>query len=202
MEGEEKRTYNIEFSCVEDREDGKVVNTRIKGHAAVFNEFADIFGFRERILPGAFTRAIKDDDVRALFNHDSNFVLGRNKSGTLDMTEDKRGLAVDIDLPDTQLVRDMVLEPINRGDVSQMSFAFRVIQDEWRHFDDKPDERDIKEVRLYDVSPVTYPAYEGTDVALASRSKSLELHEHEGDSFRNIPMLRRKLDLKIKEETV
>jgi len=198
MENKEQRTYNVTFECRQD--EGKPV--QIAGHAAVFNEFADIFGFRERILPGAFTEAINRDDVRALFNHDSNFVLGRNKSGTLRMSEDSKGLAVEIDMPDTQLIRDMVTEPINRGDVSQMSFAFRVVQDEWRHFDDKPDERDIKEVRLYDVSPVTYPAYEGTDVALASRSKSLETGKHEGASARSIPMLRRKLDLKIKEETV
>ena len=195
MEKEEKRSYNIMFEC---RAKDDSAPARISGHAAVFNEFAEIMGFRERILPGAFTAAIKRDDVRALFNHDANFVLGRNKSGTLRMSEDEQGLAIEVDLPDTQLIRDMVQEPINRGDVSQMSFAFRVLEEEWRHFDDKPDERDIKEVRLYDISPVTYPAYEGTDVALASRSKSLETKQQVFTGGKT-NMLRRKLDLKIKE---
>ena len=196
MEAEEKRTYNanLEFRADDNGKGGKIT-----GHAAVFNEFAEIFGFKERILPGAFTNAIRNDDVRALFNHDSNFVLGRNKSGTLRMSEDKRGLAIEVDMPDTQLIRDMVLEPINRGDVSQMSFAFRVTQEEWRHFEDKPDERDIKEVRLYDVSPVTYPAYEGTDVALASRSKSLEAQKKPVSCSGKNKMLLRKLNLKEKE---
>ena len=196
MENKEQRTYNVTFECRQDENQP----ARIRGHAAVFNEFADIFGFRERILPGAFTEAINRDDVRALFNHDSNFVLGRNKSGTLRMSEDSKGLAVEIDMPDTQLIRDMVTEPINRGDVSQMSFAFRVVQDEWRHFDDKPDERDIKEVRLYDVSPVTYPAYEGTDVALASRSRSLEGQKQNVPNGK-INLFRKRLNLKMKEVT-
>lgn len=196
MEKEEKRTYNINFEC---RAGEGETPTRISGHAAVFNEFADIFGFRERIIPGAFTEAIKRDDVRALFNHDANFVLGRNKSGTLRLSEDKDGLAIEVDMPDTQLVRDMVLEPIRRGDVSQMSFAFRTVIDEWRHFDDKPDERDIKEVKLYDISPVTYPAYEGTDVALASRSRSVDSQQKPVIPERNPKMLKRKLNTKTKE---
>jgi HK97 family phage prohead protease len=200
MENEEKRTYDMTVECRQANEDNEGSPARITGHAAVFNEFADIFGFRERILPGAFARAIKRDDVRALFNHDSNIVLGRNKAKTLRMEEDEKGLAIEVDLPDTQLIRDMVMTPINRGDVSQMSFAFRTIVDEWRYFDDKPDERDIKEVLLYDVSPVTYPAYEGTDVAKASRSKFMA--EHRVAPARSTKILLRKLNLKIKEVTV
>lgn len=164
----EKRTFEFR---VEKREDGKQT---IVGHAAVFNEYAKILWWEERIMPGAFTDSIPVDDVRALFNHDPNIVLGRNKSGTLSMREDERGLFVEIVPPDTQQAKDL-MHLIDRGDVSQMSFAFQVIEDKWTYSEDEKstDKRDIEKVKLYDVSPVTYPAFEGTDVALARRSKAL-----------------------------
>jgi HK97 family phage prohead protease len=189
----EKRSFEFDIEVRADGED----NAKLKGHAALFNEWADIrfFGenFRERILPGAFTEAIKRDDVRALFNHDANIVLGRNRSGTLRMNEDQTGLAIEIDTPQTQFASDLTTL-IKRGDVSQMSFAFQVTEDEWRYYDDKPDERDIKKVKLYDISPVTYPAYEGTDIALARRSKAFADREMPVEA-RNKNILKRKLNL-------
>ena len=135
----------------------------ITGHAAVFNKWSeDLGGYREKISPGAFAKTIADGaDVRALFNHDPNFVLGRTKAGTLTLSEDKRGLRFEAHPPDTQTVRDLVLTPIRRGDVSQCSFSFRAIQEEW----DAPDytERTLSECALFDVSPVTFPAYPQTD---------------------------------------
>jgi len=138
---------------------------KLTGHAAVFNEIADLRFFRERISPGAFRESIKTDDVRALFNHDSNFVLGRNTAGTLSMKEDKQGLAVEITPPDTQWARDLK-ESIRRGDISQMSFGFEVRKEEW---DEEQELRTLNEVKLWDVSPVTFAAYEGTDIALRNR---------------------------------
>lgn len=164
----ERRTIPLEVR-VERRADGQAV---IRGHAAVFGQLSeDLGGFREQILPGAFADAIQTDDVRALFNHDANFVLGRNRSSTLTMSEDARGLAIEINPPDTQLVRDLVLTPMERGDITQMSFAFSVRPggQDWAKDDSGQVVRTLKRVRLYDVSPVTYPAYPQTDVSVAQR---------------------------------
>ena len=162
----ERRTFAAEGLHIEKRDGGEV---RLVGHAAVFNSLSeDLGGFREQIMPGAFTDAIEADDVRALFNHDPNFVLGRNRSKTLRMAEDARGLAIEIKLPDTQTVRDLVVAPIERGDVSQMSFGFSVKPggQDWAKDDEGRVIRTLKKVRLFDVSPVTYPAYQQTDIAV------------------------------------
>lgn len=145
--------------------------TTIAGYGAVFNtRSALLFNmFTEEIAPGAFDDVL-NDDVRALFNHDRNFVLGRTKSGTLQLEMDSRGLSYIITPPDTQTVRDLVLTPIARGDVTGSSFGFRVAEDgdEWR----KEGELVVRVIhrfeRLTDISPVTYPAYEGTHVAQRS----------------------------------
>lgn len=161
----EKRVFAIEGLRVERREGQP---THILGHAAVFNTLSeDLGGFRERVLPGAFADAIRTDDIRALFNHDSNFILGRNRSRTLTLLEDQTGLAIDIVAPETPTIRDLVIAPIERGDVSGMSFAFSVRPDgqDWGEDTDGTIIRTLKNVRLYDVSPVVYPAYPSTDVA-------------------------------------
>lgn len=162
----ETRAFAVTGLKIERRE-GKA--PMLVGHAAVFNQLSEnLGGFREQIAPGAFADAIKKDDVRALFNHDSNFVLGRNLAGTLRMVEDVRGLGIEIDLPDTQTIRDLVASPIERGDVSQMSFGFSVRPNgqDWAKNDAGDVVRTLKSVRLFDVSPVTFPAYPQTDIAV------------------------------------
>src|SRR5690606_29136668 len=102
----------------------------ISGHAAVFDTLSEpMWGFREKIAPGAFDDVL-EDDVRALFNHDPNFILGRTRSGTLKIAVDMRGLQYEIDPPDTQPARDLIVS-MERGDVSQSSFAFIVAEDDW-----------------------------------------------------------------------
>lgn len=141
---------------------------KIAGHAAKFDLLSeDLGGFRERIAPGAFAKTIQSGDVRALWNHDANIVLGRNKAGTLRLSEDSAGLYYEVDAPDTQLVRDMVLAPIARGDVNQCSFGFYTLSDKWAKVDGEW-VRTLLEIDLFDVSPVTYPAYPQTDVAVRS----------------------------------
>lgn len=138
----------------------------VAGYAAVFNSIADIGGaFREQIAPGAFAKAI-DGDVRALFDHDTSSVLGRTKAGTLRLNEDSRGLAVEIDLPDTQVGRDLTAS-MARGDIDGMSFGFRVTKQDWDESGDVP-LRTIRELELLEVSVVTFPAYADTEVALRS----------------------------------
>jgi len=159
------------------REDGKP--TRLRGHAAVFDQLSeDLGGFREVIRRGAFQRAIEEDDVRALWNHDSRLVLGRNRSRTLTLEEDDVGLAIDILVPDTQMGRDALIS-IDRGDVSQMSFGF-MIRDwakdqKWGKDASGALVRELLEVELFDVSPVTYPAYPQTDIAVRSLQRAREL---------------------------
>jgi len=167
-----------------DKEEGT-----IEGYAAVFNEETSIAGmFREVVKPGAFKRAIKEkQDVRALWNHDPNHILGRTKADTLTIEEDRKGLWISIVPPNTRFASDLV-ESIRRGDVDQMSFAFIATEEKWIEKKDEPALREIIDVDLYDVSPVTYPAYEGTEVGLRSAEsvyqdhiQSLEGQVPEGD---------------------
>ncbi len=138
---------------------------RIVGYAALFNSLSQVlWGFRERIAPGAFGGSL-GDDVRALWNHDAAYVLGRTAAGTLRLSEDAHGLRVEIDPPDTPLARSFV-ESIRRGDVSQMSFGFSVLEDAWDEDEQGQTIRTLHKVKLYEVSPVAFPAYTETEVAL------------------------------------
>lgn len=168
MKDIERRTFDfaVDPIVVEERAEG---GRRLRGHAAVFDTLSEnLGGFREKIARGAFEESIGNDDIRALFNHDPNFVLGRNRAKTLRLSEDERGLAIDIVLPDTQLARDLVIAPIERGDITQMSIGFSVRSEgqDWGEEDDGQVVRTLKKVRLFDVSPVTFPAYPTTDIAV------------------------------------
>jgi Escherichia/Staphylococcus phage prohead protease len=142
----------------------------IEGYAAVFNELSDPlqWGIREIIMPGAFKDCLATSpDVRCLFNHDSNLVLGRTKAKTLSLEEDTKGLRFNCDLPDTQMARDLVTS-IGRGDVDQCSFGFYVRKEKWSEETDDNGQtqviRELHAVDLFDVSPVTFPAYPQTSV--------------------------------------
>ncbi|WP_234099676.1 HK97 family phage prohead protease [Enterobacter roggenkampii] len=147
--------------------------THIVGYGSVFDVLSEpLWGFREIIRPGAFDEVL-GDDVRGLFNHDANFVLGRTVAATMTLTVDERGLHYDIIAPETPTIRDLVIAPMQRGDITQSSFAFRVAPggDNWYEDDDGVIIREIIKVgRLYDVSPVTYPAYQAADSSVRSLS--------------------------------
>lgn len=159
----EKRTFALEQK---ESKEGK-----LKGYAAVYNTWSpEMYGFRERIADGAFNRAIAEkQDVRALWNHDSNLVLGRTTNNTLELKSDEKGLLVDITPPDTQWGKDALVS-IKRGDVDQMSFQFRIKKDEWE-YDEENDivSRTILDVDLFDVSPTTFPAYSQTSITARSK---------------------------------
>lgn len=167
MSDREIRCYSGEVRA-EQRENEPA---RITGYGSVFNSRSEpLWGFREIIKPGAFDDVLSDD-VRALFNHDPNFILGRTTSGTLSLAVDERGLRYDITAPDSQTIRDLVIAPMARGDISQSSFAFRVARDgeHWYEDDEGVVIREIgKFSRLFDVSPVTYPAYQEADSSVRS----------------------------------
>jgi HK97 family phage prohead protease len=157
----------------------------IQGYAAVFNQVAEIWpGFREVVRPGAFARAIEEGaDVRALWNHDPNYVLGRRGSGTLSIQEDEHGLRYVVKPPKAQWAEG-VQETIGRGDVNQSSFAFVVRLERWtQDVENGFSLRELLDVDLIDVSPVTYPAYEGTSVGLRSAvgaREAWERHQAQG----------------------
>jgi HK97 family phage prohead protease len=154
----ERRTYTVRD--VEARADGE--GMRLAGYAAVFNDSSVPLPFKESIAPGAFRKTLSETpDVRLLINHEG-LPLARTKNGTLKLEEDDRGLRFEADLADTQEGRD-IYELVKRGDVDQMSFAFRVIRQKWN---DDRSRRVLTEVSLADgdVSVVTYPAYPTTTV--------------------------------------
>lgn len=140
-----------------------------KGHAAVFDTWTWIgskkWGFREKVASGAFSKTLKEADVRFLHNHNPDLVLARNKAATLRLAEDKVGLGVDADMAPTSYAKDLAIS-LERGDISQMSFGFQVVKDEWLQDDEGADERTLLELKLFDVSTVTFPAYTETDASL------------------------------------
>ena len=190
----EVRAYSSEVRASPGQAEGEI---RFNGYAAMFNSWSeDLGGFREQIAPGAFTRALLTDDVRALVNHNPDRVLGRNKSGTLTLSEDERGLHFEVVAPDAQWSRDL-RESVKRGDINQCSFGFTTLRDDWRTVNGK-DERTLLECRLHDVSIVTYPAYEAT------QASARDIYHAHQEARSNAPshvvaILKRKLDLKEKE---
>lgn len=175
----ERRTFAGE---VRASSDGKKM---IVGYAAVFNTPTELLRGKllEEIAPGAFDDVL-DDDVRALFNHSPNMVLGRNKAGTLRLFVDEIGLRYEIDVPNTTVGTDL-LESIDRGDVSQSSFGFIIEDQEFRVLEDGRKMRTIKKLaELLDVSPVTFPAYETTEATARSiEQANKEKTEEEEEEF-------------------
>jgi HK97 family phage prohead protease len=163
----ERRTFTIKNVEARQAEDGTM---RLSGYAAVFNDDSVPLPFIERIAPGAFRKTLTETpDVRLLINHEG-LPLARTKNGTLRLKEDEAGLYMDADLPDTQAARDLYTL-VERGDVDQMSFAFRVIRQTWN---EGRTERTLTELSLADgdVSVVTYPAYPTTTVEAREQLKA------------------------------
>ena len=198
----ERRYFKTELRMIGEEGEAK----RITGYGAVFNSLSeDLGGFREIILPGAFTEAITRDDVRALFNHDANLILGRNVSGTLRLTETESGLQYEIDPPDTSYARDLMVS-LERGDVDQSSFGFIVEEESWqqpnaeRHYPI----RVLHRVALFDVSPVVFPAYAATSVSVRAIEQANNISRAtdvtgKAEAAGRLAMLRNKFNLKIRE---
>lgn len=152
------------------REDGEEL--RIEGYFAIFNSNYKMFAdASESIAPGAFTNAL-NDDIRALINHDTTLVLGRNTAGTLQLREDDKGLWGSILINPNDSDAMNIYARVQRGDVSQCSFGFDILDEETEFLDDGSVHWTIKAVKLYEVSICTFPAYEATSVD--ARKKDFE----------------------------
>ena len=185
-------TKNNQFYCtgevrMETREENQA--PVIIGYAAKFDTRSNnLGGFVEIIAKGAFDDVL-ENDVRALFNHDRNFVLGRVPAGTLKLSIDEVGLRYEITPPDTQTVRDLVLEPLKRGDITQSSFAYRLPSDgyRWDEGDDGVYVRTITRIsKLLDVSPVTYPAYDDTEASARALDEAKKVLKTDSEEQRQL----------------
>lgn len=143
------------------------------GHAAVYGQRTWIgppkWGFYEEVDRDAFTKTITEGDVRFLINHDPNLLLARTKADTLDLASDSFGLLTRAQMAPTSYGNDLAIS-LERGDISQMSFGFETVRDQWETLDNGDEVRTLLEVKLFDVSVVTYPAYEGTDAAMRAKA--------------------------------
>lgn len=155
----------------------------IEGYFAVFNSNYEIFSdVTESIAPGAFTNTL-GGDIKALCDHDTRLVLGRNKAGTLELREDSHGLwgCIDINPNDTDAVN--LYERVKRGDVDQCSFGFEIVKEDTEFRDDGSVHFTIREVRLYEVSVVTFPAYAETSVS-ARKQDVAEIKKRKLDAWK------------------
>lgn len=179
---------SVAYSNLEVRaeQDGKT----LVGYAAVFDSPSEPLPWTEYVRKGAFAKTINDGaDVRLLVDH-AGVPLARTKSGTLRISEDDKGLRVEADLDETNPDAARVMSALRRGDVSQMSFAFEPVKDAWSK-DNKT--RELKEVKLFDVSVVTYPAYEETMVAL----RNLQANDTEATTVKTSSLALRRAQIAI-----
>lgn len=198
----ELRSYPVELR-IDDSKD----KPKISGYAAVFNQLSeDLGGFREKVKRGAFTKTLKESDIVATRNHNDDLLLGRNKSGTLILEEKSKGLNFEIDPPDTSYAKDLIVS-MERGDINQCSFKFRVIVDEWDKEDEKNIIRTLKEVELFDVTIATGPAYPQTSAQYRSTKevyedflKSQEIKEKLDDKKQDYKIALRKKHLELIEK--
>lgn len=188
---QEHRIYNFSNLEVRASENG---NSVIEGYASVFNKDSlDLGGFVETVNPNAFSRTlVENPDIRALWNHDSGEPLARTVSKTLEVSADENGLKVRINLPSTGK-GPFVAEMVKRGDIKEMSFGFITRKDKW-DINSVPNRRELLDVDLYEVSPVTFPAYPDTSLAMRS------LNEAKKEAEANKPQAEQLSDETIQDE--
>lgn len=168
----EKRFESHEFRAIEGKD------MTVGGYAAVFNRAVKIEtyvgAFNEEIAPGAFSSSIAGGDIRALWSHNTDIVIGRTKNGSLTLREDNVGLAFELTMPNTTDGKN-AYELIRGGYVTGVSFGFSIKKEEWRKADKgELDNRRILDVELFEISPTAFPAYEQTSVAARSTEEALK----------------------------
>jgi len=186
--GRERRYVALDLAAIELRTTG--ADPKIGMYIPFGKRSVEMYGFTETIAPGAFARTIKNGrgakrngDVVALWNHDPNWVLGRQSNDTLALVETNQGLDGEVTLDGQDAMHQHFARRVERRDVQGSSFGFETVRDEWQYNDDGTCERTLLEVKLYDVSPVTYPAYPDSDsearslVDLATVRSGIDLGE-------------------------
>lgn len=170
---EQRNLLRVDFT--ETRAQLVQTDRKIGGHAIVFNQLSeDLGGFRERIAPEAINRTFREKiDVRALWNHDNSLPIGRLSARTLALSTDKTGVLAEIAPPDWA---EGHVESVSRGDVTGMSFGFMTVEDDW-HMEDGVPHRDVLDMRVMEVSPVSFPAYPQTDISQREWKPSLKFRE-------------------------
>src|SRR5690554_4605419 len=187
---EQRQTRSIVSDLKTRAEEDEMI---IEGYFAVYNTETELWpGAFEEIAPGAFDNTLSND-IRALINHDTNLVLGRNKAGTLELKVDSRGLwgRIKINPNDTDAVN--LYERVKRGDVDQCSFGFNILEEDVEYRDDSTVKWTLKKVDLHEVSVVTFPAYEDTGV----QARMTEYEQHKKRQLEQ-----RKLQLKERLKSV
>lgn len=174
----ERRNYPITDMEVRS-EEGKP--TTLRGYAAVFDSLSvPLYGFREKIQKGAFAESLSKNNVKALWNHNSDFPLGSTNGGTLKLEEDERGLLFELELPDNSWGKDAAIA-IQRKDVDGVSFGFSVKKDCWDHSNPNSPIRTLEDVDLIEISPTPFPAYPATNVSARSIAEAFK-----DDDFKSV----------------
>ena len=181
MEDRTTRQMRSVASEFKTREDGEEL--RIEGYFAVFNSNYDIWpGASESVAPGAFSETL-GGDIRALIDHETMYVLGRNQAGTLELREDSHGLWGSVLInPNDQDAMNLYAR-VQRGDVNQCSFGFDILDEETEYRDNGDVHWTIKAVKLYEVSVCTFPAYAETSVQ-ARKDDYQRIIERENEKWR------------------
>lgn len=191
------QTRELRFAVSPVEERARDDGTRVmRGYAYRFNELSqDLGGFRERVVAGAGGPSLRQNDVTATFNHNASALLGRTASGTLTVGEDREGGWYEISLPDTTTGRD-VAELLKRGDLRGSSFTFRVLDGGQRRAEEDDPEtglpiREITAMDVFELGPVTNPAYLSTQASLRSLPECLADHAEPApvDHIRSYPAL-------------
>lgn len=174
----QQRSVSTEFKTRSEGDD-----KYIEGYFVVFNDIYEMWdGATESVAPGAFDNTLSDD-IRALVNHDSTLVLGRTAAHTLELTQDERGLFGRIKINPNDSDAMNLYARVQRGDVSQCSFGFDILSEETDFRDDGSVHWTIKDVKLYEVSCCTFPAYEATSINARKRDYE-ELRAKQTDAWR------------------
>ncbi|MBN6186320.1 HK97 family phage prohead protease [Aneurinibacillus sp. BA2021] len=168
----EQRTFTISNIEVRAEEGASPVVT---GDVVMFEQLSvPLWGFREKVRKGAFEKSLRKSVVKALWNHNSDLVLGSTKNRTLKLWEDDMALRFELELPNTTWGKDAA-ESIKRGDVDGVSFGFEVVRDEWNYDDPSDVIRTLIEVNLYEISPTPFPAYPDSSVDMRSAKRAFEI---------------------------
>ncbi|BAU28966.1 prohead peptidase [Aneurinibacillus soli] len=168
----EQRTFTL--SNIEVRMEGEAGAPTVSGDVVMFEQLSvPLWGFREKVRKGAFDKSLRKSIIKALWNHNSDLVLGSTKNRTLRLWEDDMALRFELDLPNTTWGKDAA-ESIRRGDVDGVSFGFEVVKDEWDYDDPSDVIRTLIEVNLYEISPTPFPAYPDSSVDMRSAKRTFE----------------------------